>query len=173
MRLLRLREEKTLVQGGPALVAEVGCRVSPWRGGAGSSYHFLDQEPFEEPHTLTGMCSLDVCCARGPTPRPPPPAGEGPRLVRLLAECRSLGLTVTTLWLLWFTSKEPCFLIPRPRAAPPPPAILLCLVLLFQGTATTWPWAGLQPSTTGPTSARCCRTTSSGASSSTAPRTWA
>lgn len=47
------------------------------------------------------------------------------------------------------------------------------ILLYVQGTVTTWPWAGPWPSTTDLTSPLCCRARSSGASSSTAPRTWA
>lgn len=63
-----------------------------------------------------------------------------------------------------------------PSLPPAPPISRSCLksgALLFQGMATTWPWVGLWPSTTGPISARCCRTGSFGAGSSTALRTWA
>lgn len=85
----------------------------------------------------------------------------------------SLGsVPITWAFVIQFQGKSVCST--RPRAipsAPPPPS--QSPVLLLQGTATTWPWAGLWPSTTGPTSPRCCRTGGSGASLSTAPRTWA
>lgn len=122
-------------------------------------------------------CSPGLCSPRGcpyPSPSSPPFI---PQVMGIQGPWRGSPCSVGPLS---FTFKARASISPpgglcHPSAPPPPsrsPAVL-SPALLFQGTATTWPWAGPWPSTTGATSPRCCRTASSGASSWTAPRTWA